>query len=163
MLACAMISEVVNRELSSWIERIQQNLERNRFGYRTNTSGTASKSLRVQHEKNRFRIKAVDYFPATERGYDGKNPPAPLNFQDKIYEWSKAKGIFFQSEANRISFAMAVSKSIEARGTKLYQSGGNKEIYTNVINEGLPLLEQKLRKEFSKQIKLIIDGRNNDI
>lgn len=157
-----MIEEMIHKELESWIVKIRHNLERNRSGYRTNASGTASKSLHVQSEGNKFRIRAVDYFPHTERGYDGKNPPAPINLPDKIYQWSKEKGIYFQSENNRFYFAMAVSKNIEERGTKLYQLGGTTEIYTDVINEGLPILEKKLNNEFSKQIKLIIDGRNNN-
>ena len=161
MYTSAMISEIINKELEGWIEKIRKNLENSKSGRRTNASCRASKSLRVVEDGNRFSIMAVDYFTHTERGYDGKNPPAPIDFAEKLFQWSKDKQIAFESDDMRMSFATLLAKRIKKRGTLLYQEGGTTEIYTDVIDEGLPILERKVKDGFSKQIKILLDERNS--
>lgn len=112
----------------SAVQRIQQNLA----STGTNASGKTSRSVRFEVTQDRtiarLRILGRPYFMATETGikpYPQYDKPS-RDFVKSIKEWLQAKG-------GEMGAAYAIARSIHKKGTKLYKSGGRKDIVSNVI------------------------------
>ena len=56
----------------------------------------------------------------------------PAGFRDVIYQWSIAKGIAFQSDKDRRTFAYLTARKIMREGTLQFKQGRNTDIYTSL-------------------------------
>ena len=59
--------------------------------------------------------------------------PIPSNMTDILVQWSKDKGIPFDRESQRRSFAYLLGRRIEREGTLRHKH--NEDIYTTVVME----------------------------
>lgn len=114
-------------------------------------TGKTARSVRyeVKEENGKliFRILASKYFKVVETGR--KATPQftkPSNtFVDSIREWLAAKG-------SDQGAAYAIAKSIHQKGTKLWQQGGNHNVFSNVITESfIDKLSNDLLTQFAKE------------
>lgn len=126
------ILPILQKEGNSIVEQIRRNLE----STGTNATGRTSRSLRyeVRVEADSVTLKIIGrpFFKVVETGRkptrSGASESEP-NLVEQIKEWIAAKGI----PGN----AYAIAKSIHQKGTKLFQSGGRDDVYSNVVNEDL--------------------------
>jgi hypothetical protein len=94
----------------------------------------ASVDFTVSHTANtaELQITAKKFFRVVETGRgptkSGASKSTP-SLVDAIKEWLKAKG------ESDVGMAYAISKRIHKKGTKLYQQGGRKDVFSNVLNE----------------------------
>lgn len=66
------------------------------------------------------------------------------SFVESIREWLKDKG-------GEMGAAYAIARSIHKIGTKLFRSGGRKDIVSNVVNQDLSTqIQQAVLNEFVK-------------
>lgn len=116
---------------NSTVEQIRSNLATSG----TNATGKTSRSLRyeviVEGNSITLRIVGKPFFKVVETGrkatpqYDKPSE----DFVASIREWAQAKGI--------PGAAYAIAKSIHQKGTKLHQSGGRDDIFSNVVTDDL--------------------------
>jgi len=137
---------ILNSYGSSTVESIRRNLA----STGTNATGKTSKSLRFevnqQGEKLSLKIFGKPYLAVVETG----RKPTPQytkpsrEFVQSISEWLSARG------KSGVS-AYGVAKAIHQKGTKLFASGGRKDIISNVINDDLTSkISADVLKSFSK-------------
>jgi hypothetical protein len=76
----------------------------------------------------------VSYFPAMERGRGPFKGGAERGLSERLYSWSKLKGLSFQTDTQRWAFAYALARKINKEGTRLFKQGGRTDIYTPVVS-----------------------------
>lgn len=122
---------ILQQHGNSTVEKIRQNLQ----STGTNATGKTSRSLRfeVTTDINTTTLKIIGrpFFNVVETGR--RDTPyftkPSKEFVASIQEWAKAKGV--------PGAAYAIAKSIHQKGTKLFQSGGRTDVYSNVVNQSL--------------------------
>ena len=131
--------------LSDWAENVITQIQSNMESTGTNASGKTSASLEYTVENGELTIYGRKYFQGVEQGRPGGR--VPYNFTDIIRQWMDDKKIsnqFGETESEKRSAAYMIGQFIKNHGTQLYREGGRTSIYTDVINEELPKLEEKL-------------------
>lgn len=132
--------------LSEWAENVIIQIQDNLDSTNTTASGRTKESLRYEISDDEFsqtlRIYGRPYFQGVEEGRGAGK--VPYKFTDILFQWATDKGIITQfgdTESKQRSVLYVVGQSIKHHGTQLYREGGRLDIYTNVINEELPKLE----------------------
>lgn len=137
---------ILSQTGQSTVQRIRQNLA----STGTNASGRTSQSLRFEVSSDgsiaRLRVLGRPYFMAVETGikpYPQYTKPS-RDFVSEIREWLRTKG-------GNQGAAYAIARSIHQKGTKLWKSGGRKDIVSNVVNSDLfTQIQQAALNEFVK-------------
>lgn len=118
-----MIEQILNSEGSQIVSQIQSNIQAGD----KNASGSTSRSLKSEVTKKgnntTLLIDAVRHFTVLEKG----RKPGKMPRIGKIEQWIKDRGLPYS--------AWGVAKNIAKKGTKLFQEGGRKDIYSNVITD----------------------------
>lgn len=126
-------------------------------------TGKTARSVRYEVKEEGpkliFRILARPYFKALETGIKPypKYTSASKSLVDSIKEWLSAKG-------SDQGAAYTIAVSIHQKGTKLWQAGGNKNVFSNVITESfidklsIDLLTQFAREYLDSVIKSYDNG-----
>lgn len=132
--------------LSEWAENVIIQIQDNLDSTNTTASGRTKDSLRYEISDDEFsqtlRIYGRPYFQGVEEGRGAGK--VPFKFTDILFQWATDKGIITQfgdTESKQRSVLYVVGQSIKAHGTRLYREGGRNDIFSNVINEELPKLE----------------------
>lgn len=137
---------ILSQNGTTIVDQIKQNLA----STGTNATGKTSRSLRFEvtnaPDKQTLRIIGRPFFNVVETGR--KDTPQftkpSKQFVDAIREWATAKGI--------PGAAYAIAKSIHAKGTKLFRSGGRTDIVSSVINQTLvDSISQSILDKFAKE------------
>ncbi len=144
------------------LERAKEQIQANLATYRINASGRTSASLKVEYYEGGVRLVSDGSgapFPTTEIGREpGGMPPV-----DAIFQWSIAKGLQFETEQKRLSFAWAVAKTIEARGygrPSRSDYGSTEEvIYTTVIDAAMTEIQAAVGNYVNTYISRIINKK----
>lgn len=122
---------ILSQQGTSIVDQIRQNLS----STGTNATGKTSRSLRFEvtqtSEKQTLRVIGKPFFNVVETGRKAtpQYTKPSQEFVNAIKEWAQAKGI--------PGAAYAIAKSIHAKGTKLFQSGGRTDIVSSVVNQTL--------------------------
>lgn len=74
----------------------------------------------------------------------------PKGFTDILTQWSKDKGLTFDSESDRRSFAYLLGRKIAREGTNRHKQ--HEEIYSQIVRETQDDLNTAIREELSKQV-----------
>lgn len=135
--------------LTDWcvgvIKRIRENLD----STGTTASGKTKESLDFELIDGGVIITARPFAKGTETGRPGGK--IPYNMVDIIAKWIKDKNIEshfnISTESELRSVAYLISQKIKCEGTKLYRNGGRDDIFTNVVDEELPALQELLFHE----------------
>lgn len=139
----AEVLRILSQQGQTAVSQIQANTPK--------ATGKTARSVRyeVKEENGKiiFRIVASKYFKALETGIKPypKYTSASKSFVDSIKEWLSAKG-------SDQGAAYAIALSIHQKGTKLWQQGGNHNVFSNVITESfIDILSQDLLTQFAKE------------
>lgn len=138
-------TEELDSVLSDWGNRVAERIKSNLDTTGTTASGRTKDSIEVVALDGELTIYGRRFFEGVETGRPAGK--IPYRFQDILYDWASAKGIlanFGDTEYKQRSALYMVGQFIKNHGTKLYRDGGRDDIYSNVITEMLPELEEKL-------------------
>jgi len=118
-------------------------------------SGRTSESMRTDVSENRGVLFGRMAFGTLETGR--KPGKVPAGFYQIIKQWVIDKGISFDSQSERNSFAYLVSRKIAREGTQLYRRGADTDVYTAEVPETIERIKDRvgflMRLEF-ESIKL---------
>lgn len=145
------VQNIVFEELEDLRKRIISNIDS--FGRRA--SGRTSESMRTDGSENRGVLFGRMAFGTLETGR--KPGKVPVGFYQIIKQWVIDKGISFDSQSERNSFAYLVSRKIAREGTQLYRRGADTDVYTTEVPETISRIKDRvgflMRMEF-ESIKL---------
>lgn len=145
------VQNIVFEELEDLRKRIISNI--NSSGRRA--SGRTSESMRTDVSENRGVLFGRMAFGTLETGR--KPGKVPVGFYQIIKQWVIDKGISFDSQSERNSFAYLVSRKIAREGTQLYRWGADTDVYTAEVPETISRIKDRvgflMRMEF-ESIKL---------
>ncbi len=139
--------------LSEWAENVIVRIQENLDSTGTTASGKTKESLEYELTDTGVRILGRQYFRGVEEGRPAGG--IPYKFQDILYDWAKAKGIlssFGDTESKQRSALYMVGQFIKNNGTRLYREGGRTDIFSNVINEEVENLAEKIFFSISESI-----------
>ncbi|WP_370861394.1 hypothetical protein [Parabacteroides faecis] len=145
------VQNIVFEELEDLRKRIISNIDSS--GRRA--SGRTSESMRTDGSENRGVLFGRMAFGTLETGR--KPGKVPAGFYQIIKQWVIDKGISFDSQSERNSFAYLVSRKIAREGTQLYRRGADTDVYTAEVPETISRIKDRvgflMRMEF-ESIKL---------
>lgn len=139
--------------LSEWAENVVVRIQENLDSTGTTASGKTKESLEYELTDTGVRILGRQYFQGVELGRPAGK--VPYRFQDIIRQWMKDKGIesqFGEKEWQKRNAAYLIAQKIKESGTQLYRQGGRSDIFSNVINEEVENLTEKIFFEISESI-----------
>lgn len=127
---------IVERFLNELAEKIKANIP--------NATGKSAESITVEVKKIDDPIfgKIEGYIYGANwiwnlefgRGPTKNSTPSTPTLRESILEWIKAKNIV-SGDKEQLSLSYAISKKIHNEGTKLYRSGQQSGIISDVIND----------------------------
>lgn len=134
-------SDIVVRELQDLAQRIADNIARNG----QTASGKTARSLEVKEGSDEVTLLGRKAFGTMETGRRGGG--VPRNFSAILYQWSLDKGISFDTDRERRSFAYLLARKIQNEGTQLFRDGGRADVYSNEIPKTINNIARKLADE----------------
>lgn len=127
------IADIVIEVLEEAKQRIQDNMAAKDI----NASGRTSRSFRVERYNGGVRLvmggTGEPTAPLETLEVGRPAGPIPSNMTDILVQWSRDKGIPFDRESQRRSFAYLLGRRIEREGTLRHKH--NEDIYTSVVME----------------------------
>lgn len=145
------VQNIVFEELEDLRKRIVANID----STGRKASGRTADSMRTEITKQGGTLFGRDAFGSLETGR--KPGKVPAGFYQIIRQWVIDKGISFNSQSERNSFAYLVSRKIAKEGTMLYRKGADADVYTAEIPETIERIKDRvgflMRVEF-ESIKL---------
>lgn len=145
------VQNIIFEELEDLRKRIISNIDST--GRRA--SGRTSGSMHTDVSENRGILFGRMAFGTLETGR--KSGKVPAGFYQIIKQWVIDKGISFDSQSERNSFAYLVSRKIAREGTLLYRTGAEADVYTTEVPETIERIKDRvgflMRLEF-ESIKL---------
>lgn len=145
------VQNIIFEELEDLRKRIISNIDST--GRRA--SGRTSGSMHTDVSENRGILFGRMAFGTLETGR--KSGKVPAGFYQIIKQWVIDKGISFDSQSERNSFAYLVSRKIAKEGTQLYRTGAEADVYTTEVPETIERIKDRvgflMRLEF-ESIKL---------
>lgn len=145
------VQNIIFEELEDLRKRIISNIDST--GRRA--SGRTSGSMHTDVLENRGILFGRMAFGTLETGR--KPGKVPAGFYQIIKQWVIDKGISFDSQSERNSFAYLVSRKIAREGTQLYRTGAEADVYTTEVPDTIERIKDRvgflMRLEF-ESIKL---------
>lgn len=145
------VQNIIFEELEDLRKRIISNID----STGRKASGRTSGSMHTDISENRGILFGRMAFGTLETGR--KPGKVPAGFYQIIKQWVIDKGISFDSQSERNSFAYLVSRKIAREGTQLYRTGVEADVYTTEVPETIERIKDRvgflMRLEF-ESIKL---------
>ncbi|MCM0714238.1 MULTISPECIES: hypothetical protein [Parabacteroides] len=145
------MQNIIFEELEDLRKRIISNID----STGRKASGRTSGSMHTDISENRGILFGRMAFGTLETGR--KSGKVPAGFYQIIKQWVIDKGISFDSQSERNSFAYLVSRKIAREGTQLYRTGAEADVYTTEVPETIERIKDRvgflMRLEF-ESIKL---------
>lgn len=145
------VQNIIFEELEDLRKRIISNID----STGRKASGRTSGSMHTDISENRGILFGRMAFGTLETGR--KPGKVPAGFYRIIKQWVIDKGISFDSQSERNSFAYLVSRKIAREGTQHYRRGADTDVYTAEIPETIERIKDRvgflMRLEF-ESIKL---------
>lgn len=145
------VQNIIFEELEDLRKRIISNID----STGRKASGRTSGSMHTDVSENRGILFGRMAFETLETGR--KPGKVPAGFYQIIKQWVIDKGISFDSQSERNSFAYLVSRKIAREGTQLYRTGAEADVYTTEVPDTIERIKDRvgflMRLEF-ESIKL---------
>lgn len=144
------IADIVIEVLEEAKQRIQDNMAAKDI----NASGRTSRSFRVERYNGGVRLvmggTGEPTAPLETLEVGRPAGPIPSNMTDILVQWSRDKGIPFDRESQRRSFAYLLGRRIEREGTLRHQH--NEDVYTTVVMDTVDSIVGEVTVAVTKKI-----------
>lgn len=98
-------------------------------------------------------LKVIDGAGYISQGWESGSPPGTKPSLSKLIEWINAKGIV-PKNTSVSSLAFLIARSIEKKGTILFQEGGQSGVVSNVITpERISALRSTFATKYLNEVK----------
>lgn len=146
------------------IENIKQNPDTAKIRASGRFEAFLDNDASTVYLEDQFIKYTVPYAPFIDSGR-GKGG-VPKGFADIIYQWSKDKGIKFDRESKRKSFAYLTAKKIAREGSRKFNNKADRTtIIDSAIKASIPKFLKTLSiskiEQYNSQVQEIINEINN--
>lgn len=142
----------MEEKIVALMEKAKEDIQARMEAENINASGRSSASWRVVRYANGVRLVYGNAETAPletlEIGRPGGN--VPKGFTDILVQWSRDKGIPFDSEGKRRSFAYLLGRRIQREGTLRHMA--HVDVYTSIVMDVAEKVKDGLRSVFTMQI-----------
>lgn len=159
------------RILSETRDKIRANMD----AQKVNASGRTSASIRVEPYEGGVKlvggtdsdhtiqdspgIYGSDTAPIPTLELGRKEGGAPRGFYYIIREWTKEKGLHFDTDKERNTFSYLVSRKIANEGSQRYREPSKrKDIYSTPVEEAKVKINEILRESLSRTVRAAMGG-----
>lgn len=142
------IAEVVDFELRSLKYRIGENIKERKPI--SEASGKTRNGMRIEMDGMNGSLWGREDFDGLEKGNSPEvcKKHSLMMFEMIIYTWSIHKKIKpAWSEKQRMSWSYSVAKKLQEFGTRLYEDGGRKDIYTSEFDRTVKNITDRISLE----------------
>lgn len=141
-----MIEDILNEAGREYVDEIRKNLSTSG----TDATGETSKSVgyEVYTRGNKIVLEVYGgrpYFPTVETGSKPSKKKPGTKMVDKISKWATVRGI--------LASPWAIATNILKFGSKLWQRGGRRDIYSNVAERSFLELPRKIAEAQMKKLE----------
>lgn len=150
----ATVQEILTTHLNNVKNKVAERMAARK------ASGRSAQSLVVEVSGDTGTLYGSASFLAMEKG---RGPgPVPVGFNEIIRDWAIDKGISIQpkyqgqtQEGALNSFAGAVAHMIMTKGTRLFRSGQQEDIYSSIIADEIKQMGDDLVLSALDQVSII--------
>lgn len=130
----------INELLTEFGDRVVKGLRDNLAAENLGQS-SLSESISYERDGNEIIVSAANYWPYAEKGRGpGKTP---YNFIDILVNWMHKYGVT-PTHGNEVSFAWAIKRTIETRGSSIYRGGRpERDFERDTLDENIDWLENE--------------------
>ena len=141
----AGLSEILEKQLSGTVEAIKRNMDASDF----NATNKTKDSLGFEVTADDASIVGTIFGNASLEWAETGRPPrtnsVDSGLSEKILVWMKARGIGSDlSEKGQKGLARFITLRINALGTKLFQQGRTRDVYSSILEQLKPEIEKEL-------------------
>jgi hypothetical protein len=117
-------------------------------------------SVEATSDDKSLQILVRPFIETLESGRGPRKSSTDGGFKDSMLEWMKARGVGANlSEKKRDQLAKFLVLKINREGDKLYKSGGNRDVYTSVLDKFTENLTEVVEKEkFSDMVDQVLES-----
>ena len=144
----ALTEDIIN-ELEALKERIRENMET--AGENASHRTEQSFAVEVYDGGVRLVARAGDRAPLDTLEIGRPGGKVPSGFTAILEQWSRDKGLQFQSDRERRTFAYLLGKRIQREGTR--RNAQHEDIYSTAVNEAVKKIEQTIFARVNEIIK----------
>lgn len=146
----AGLAEILQEQLGGAVEAIKRNMDSTDF----NATNKTKNSLGFEVTNDDATVIGTIFGNASLQWAETGRPPrtstTDSGLAEKILQWMKARGIGSDlTEKGQQGLARFITLRINRLGTKLYQEGRTRDVYSSILEE--------LTKEIEKEIRFYID------
>lgn len=152
--------ENLENVLSEWAENLINKIRHNLDATGTTTTGKTKESLRARIFDDagyNLVIEGRPFFQSVETGRTPTVTPQDIDLVSILAKWIKDKKLDLQWGLDKPyqvrSAAYGIFLKHKYYGSKLYRDGGRTDIYTQVLDEELPKLSEKLTTVIIEDIR----------
>lgn len=136
------------------LETCKGKIQANMASHNINASGRTSKSLTVERYAGGVRLisKGEKVAPFETVQYGRKGGKVPRGFYYILKEWSREKGLTFDRESERSTFAYFLSRKIAREGTERHRTP-DEQVYTPPVTEAVKAIKATIGANVVQIIK----------
>lgn len=145
----------ITDQIAQILETCKVQIQANMQSRKINATGRTSKSLQVERYEDGVRLvsKGESIAPFDTVQYGRKAGKVPKGFYYIIKQWSRDKGMKFDRESERSTFAYFLSRKIAKEGTQRHRTP-DEQVYTPPVTEAV----RAIRATISASVVQIIKG-----
>lgn len=137
----------VSNTIASILTQARDEIRANMQTQNINASGRTSAALQVRQNGSRIELVKVagENAPFQTLQYGRAGGKVPAGFYYIIKQWTRDKGLQFDTESKRGTFAYFVARKIAREGTRRHEMP-NTQVYSEPIKKAVDTVSQEVRR-----------------
>lgn len=151
------MADNVSNTIAGILTQARDEIRANMQTQNINASGRTSAALQVRQNGSRIELvkEAGENAPFQTLQYGRSGGKVPAGFYYIIKQWTIDKGLQFDTESKRGTFAYFTARKIAREGTKRHETP-NTQVYSEPIKKAVETVSQEVRRAISDSIKATI-------
>lgn len=151
------MADNVSNTIASILTQARDEIRANMQAQNINASGRTSAALQVRQNGSRIELvkEAGDNAPFQTLQYGRASGKVPAGFYYIIKQWTRDKGLQFDTESKRGTFAYFVARKIAREGTKRHETP-NTQVYSEPIKKAVETVSQDVRRYILQSVQTTI-------
>lgn len=138
------MADGLKSNISAILERTKAQVLQNMQTLNINTSGRTAASMSVWSDEKgvRLGLRGYNNAPAATLEVGRAGGKVPAGFYEIIKQWTRDKGLSFESERERGTFAYFVARKIAREGTQRHRIPA--DVYSTPARQAVPVIRETL-------------------
>lgn len=153
------MADNVSNTIAGILTQARDEIRANMQTQNINASGRTSAALQVRQNGSRIELVKVagENAPFQTLQYGRAGGKVPAGFYYIIKQWTRDKGLSFDNETERGTFAYFVSRKIAREGTNRHKTP-NTQVYSEPIKKATDAIGQEVRRYILQGLQTTINS-----